>query len=103
MGEFEYIDNQFDPFINIVYRNLKDYFERLSQKIRLKIGGLDIICESCKKHERNICKPNRTGKYSIFSSGNSYGRDADVQILDKYGLKIDRTYTVKEIRQAANF
>jgi hypothetical protein len=103
MKKFGYIENTSDSFVNIVYSNLQEYFQKLSNKINLTVGGLDVICENCIKGKIGLCDPNGQEDYNIFLSGNSFGESADIQILDKYGLKAEKIYTVGEIREAAKF
>jgi len=103
MERFEYIEHPSDSFINLVYTNLQKYFQELSSLLVLTVGGLDIICESCIKHQKGTCETNKTGEYNLFLSENSFGKSADIQILDKYGLNAGRIYTVNEVRKAANF
>lgn len=103
MKKFGYIEQASDSFIGVVYSNLREYFQKLSNKLRLAVGGLDIVCENCVKHQTGICEPNKTHEYNIFLGTNSFGKAADIEILDKYGLEINRIYTVGEVKKAANF
>jgi len=103
MRKFGYIEHSSDSFVDIVYENLQQYFKKLSNKLRLAVGGLDIICESCVKNKKGLCKPNKTEEYNIFLGAKSFGKGADIEILDKYGLEANKVYTVNEIRNTANF
>lgn len=103
MKRFGYIEHQSDSFVNIVYSNLHKYFQKRSNKLNLTVGGLDIICENCSRNQKGTCHPEDQKEYNIFISVNSSGKDADVKILDKYGLEANKIYTVDEIRKMANF
>ena len=103
MKRFGYIENNTNSFINIVYSNLYEYFQRLSNKLKLTVEGLDVICENCIKLQKGICNPNNKEEYYPFLSGSSFGKGADIQILEKYNLQDGKIYTVGELRKKLDF
>ncbi len=99
-----YIESDKDPFVSVAY-SLKSLF-RMKQDIRLKIGGVDPICERCPKYRRKDCDPNRPQKKIVgrgFLGGGYEGPLDDISTRDKYNLNLKRTYTTSELRKIADF
>jgi hypothetical protein len=100
----DYIKSEKDPFVNSVY-NLKSLFKS-PQTFKIKIGGLDLICEACPRHKIGKCNPNEpkneiVGK--VFLGGSYEGPLRDIEIVNKYDLSTEREYTTEELRKIAGF
>ncbi len=99
-----YIDSPSHPFVGLVYR-FKGIFER-NPRIKLKIGGLDVLCSHCPKYARGDCDPDNPRRGAVkpaFLRGDYEGPLSDMETIEKYNLDTGRTYTVEELKGIAAF
>jgi len=100
----EYVESSDHPFIDKIYELLKNTFKHPLNKIKLVVGKLDIICESCKELTSKPCSlDSPLSAFNAFTKENTPGQIMDSDILKKYGFKENHTYTVREIRKRMEF
>lgn len=91
------------PFSKII-EEFKKLFENPKQEFKIKIGGLDFICEACPRFQKKICDPNDP-------SSENPGRildkishmSGDIYVAKKYNLQEGCIYTAEELRERAGF
>lgn len=104
MIRLNYVDSENHPFVDLVYR-FKRLFER-NARFKLKIGGIDVLCENCPVYHRGDCDPNKLQERVVgaaFLSGSYEGPLSDEDIVGKYNLDLKKTYTAAELRKLAGF
>ncbi len=98
-----YIKTPEHDFVNFIY-SYKKLFNNSNQKFRIKIEGLDFICENCPKYKNQTCDPLNPKK--IIGSAfliSPEKRLTDLQVAKKYNLKEGQIYTAEELRKKAKF
>ncbi len=101
--EFEYIQTPEHKFVDLIY-SYKELFKNPKQRFKVKVGGLDFICENCPKYKNQTCNPNNpklmVGAAFLITPKK---RLTDSQVIKKYGLEEDEIYTTKELREKLKF
>jgi len=106
--KMEYVSTENDPFVELI-NNFVDLFDNPKQRFKLKVGGLDFICEKCPKFKRRECNPEKPKKIvgEAFLTADYSDPSNDEKILKKYGLEVERVeeeiFTSEELKYLMDF
>jgi len=104
----EYIKHSKDPFVDVAYTQLKELFSNPKNLLKILAGEKDFICDSCPIDGKvSSCIGAKIEIPQYFwdpeHTHRSYGEKTDQEILEKYNLKANEIYSVRDVRKIMKF
>jgi len=98
-----YVAKRKEPFVKNSYDFLKRLRDDKDQKIRVVAGEFDTICNVCPSGKKATCVDHNPEAHKLYGTpfwDKNISTNRDQALIDKFGLKTGREYTVREILEA---